>query len=153
MTQPIVIIIQRPFRSLLNRLDHFLLHKNKNGYEKTNTSTRNKVWSTKICSVNSTSVSQKFYNISVRVSLQREYHLTKAVQAVIGRIVVVGALTCCSLVQGVCNLKATQMNVQRSLNREPTLYDFELGYNFMKATKNIWCAKGESIIDHNTVTR
>ena len=32
-------------------------------------------------------------------------------------------------------------------------YDFELGHNATEATKNIYCAKGEDIEDHNTETR
>ena len=32
------------------------------------------------------------------------------------------------------------------------LYEFELGYDTVEATKNI-CAKGKGAFDHNTVTR
>ena len=33
------------------------------------------------------------------------------------------------------------------------LSEFELGYNFTKATKNICCAKSEEAVDHSVVTR
>ena len=33
------------------------------------------------------------------------------------------------------------------------LYEFELGHNTTEATKNIYCVKGESAVDHNTVNR
>ena len=42
------------------------------------------------------------------------------------------------------------MNVQYSVIWELILYKFKLGY---KATKIICCAKDESTVDHNTVTR
>ena len=38
------------------------------------------------------SVNQKFCNILVYASLQEVYHMTKAVQTVVGSIVVIGAL-------------------------------------------------------------
>ena len=41
--------------------------------------------------------------------------MTKAVQAVVGSIVVVGAFTCCALFHFVFDLKAVQMNMQQSL--------------------------------------
>ena len=64
----------------------------------------------------------------------------------IGSIVVVGALTCCALLNSVRDLKAVQMNVQRSLIREVMLYKFELGHKTAKATQNICCAKGEGAV-------
>ena len=48
-------------------------------------------------------------------------------------------------------LKATQMNVQRSLIQE--LYSFEQGHNTAEATKNICCVKKEDAADLSTVTR
>ena len=67
-------------------------------------------------------VSQKFCNILRRVSLRRLYHVTEAVQAVVGSIAVVSPLTHCAMIHFVCDLKAAQMNVQRRLIREPMLH-------------------------------
>ena len=66
---------------------------------------------------------------------------------------VVGALTRCALLHSVCDLKAIQMNVQRSQNRELILYDFDLDDNATEATKNIGCTKGEGTIDDSRVTK
>ena len=44
------------------------------------------------------------------------------------------------------------MNMQHSLIRELTLYEFELGRNVIEATINI-CVKCEGTVDHITVTR
>ena len=33
------------------------------------------------------------------------------------------------------------------------LHKFKLGHNATKATKNIYCAKGEGMVDYKTVTR
>ena len=88
-------------------------------------------------------MSQKFCNILVvRVSLRRGYHVVEAVQAVVGSIVVASVLICGALRHSVCDLKAAQMNVQWSLNRDIILFEFELDHNVLKATKNICCAKG-----------
>ena len=63
---------------------------------------------------------------------------------------IVGALTLYFL----CNLKASQMNVQRGLIQENMLYKFDEGHNAVKATKKRNCkAKDEGTVDHNTVTR
>ena len=45
------------------------------------------------------------------------------------------------------------MNMQCSLIMEVMLYEFELGYNASKATKNICCAKDEGAVNHNTVNK
>ena len=45
--------------------------------------------------------------------------------AVVGGIVVVGALTRCVLLYYVCDLKAAQINMFHSLIREFLLYEFE----------------------------
>ena len=50
-------------------------------------------------------------------------------------------------------LEATQMNVQCSLIQKLVLYKFELGHNAAEATKKICHVKGESTVDHSTVTR
>ena len=62
-------------------------------------------------------------------------------------IELVSVLSGFALFQSVCDLKATQMNMQR----EVKLYETELSHNTAKATKNIYCTKGE--VDHNEVTR
>ena len=54
---------------------------------------------------------------------------------------VVGALTHCALLHSICDLKATQMNMQFSLIEELMFYEFKLGHNVMEVTKNICCAK------------
>ena len=52
-----------------------------------------------------------------------------------GSIVVDGALTRCTLLHCVCDLKITQMNVQSSLMWEIMLYEeFEQGNNAIKET-------------------
>ena len=53
----------------------------------------------------------------------------------------------------VCDSKATSMNMQHILIQELIHYKFKLGNNTMEATKNIFHAKGEGIVDHSTVTR
>ena len=42
---------------------------------------------------------------------------------VVDSIVVVGVLTCCALFYYMCDVKATQLNVQLSLIWEPMLYE------------------------------
>ncbi len=60
-----------------------------------------------------------------------------------GSIAVVGALTHRSLLHYLCNLKAAQINVQRSLIKEHMLYKFELDDDTVKAIKNICGSKEE----------
>ena len=55
----------------------------------------------------------------------------------------------CALLHSVCDLKGTQMNMQREL----MLYEFTLDHNVAEATKNIFCAKGEDAVVYNTVNR
>ena len=71
-----------------------------------------------------------------------EYHLSKAV----GSIVVVSALTCCAL-HAMCNLKATQMNMEHHLIWELRLYELKQGHDPVEITKNVCCMKGEVAID------
>ena len=52
-----------------------------------------------------------FCNILGLARLLHVYHMTEAVQAVAGTIMVFGALTNCALLHLVYNLKAAQMNV------------------------------------------
>ena len=52
----------------------------------------------------------KFCNILVCTSLWDVYYITKAVQAVIGRMLAIGALTLCSWLASMCGLKAVQIN-------------------------------------------
>ena len=67
---------------------------------------------------------------------------------IVGSIVLVGAFTHCVLLLLICNLKATEMNVQCSLIQELIIYKF-----ILEATKNICCLKGEIAIDHSIVHR
>ena len=53
----------------------------------------------------------------------------------------------------VCDLKASQMNVQCNLIQEHMLDEFELSDNAGEANKKICYAKGECDVDHSTVTR
>ena len=71
----------------------------------------------------------------------------------VGSIVVVGVLTCCALLNSVCNLKGAQINIQCNLIQELMLYKFKLVHNATEATKNICCAKGKGAVDHSSVTR
>ena len=91
-------------------------------------------------------VNQKFYNILARTSVQRVCLMTKAVQPVVGIIGVVGALRLCTLLHFVCNLKATYMNVQRSLFQEFQFSEIELGDNATEKTKKVCYTKSEGVI-------
>ena len=75
------------------------------------------------------------------------------VPAVVGSIVVVGALTRCALLQSVYDVKAVQMNVLSSLIREFMLYEFELAHYAAEATTNICCTKCEDTIDYSTLSK
>ena len=66
----------------------------------------------------------------------KQFKLLK-VLTLVGSIVVVGVLTHCALLYSMCDLKAVQMNMCCSLFWELMLHVFELGYNFMEATKDI----------------
>ena len=55
---------------------------------------------------------------------------------------VVGALTNCVLLHSMCNLKATQMNMQCSVMWELMYYELEVAHDAMEATKNICFVKG-----------
>ena len=59
-------------------------------------------------------------------------------------------LTCCVLLHSMCDLKATQMNVQCTLIQELIFYEFDLGYNAVKVTYKICCVKGEDAVDQST---
>ena len=66
-----------------------------------------------------------FWNILARARLGHMYHMTKAVQsAMVGSMVVFGALTYCALLHPICYLKTAQMNMQDSLIQEVILYKF-----------------------------
>ena len=76
----------------------------------------------------------------------------KKVPGVVGSIMVVGVLTSCALLYCVCDLKAAQMNMDCCLIWKLMLYKFKLDHNTAEATKNICYAKGQSVVDHGTVT-
>ena len=69
-------------------------------------------------------MSQKLYSITAGISV------SEAVQAVVG-----DALTCCSLLHPVRNLKDAEMSVQCSLIQELVLYEFKLGHYAMEGIK------------------
>ena len=48
---------------------------------------------------------------------------------------VLGALTHCTLLHSLSNLKVAQMKVQCGLTREFVLYEFELGHNTAESAK------------------
>ena len=73
-----------------------------------------------------TRVSQKFSNI-LCTNLQCVYHMIKVVQAVVGSIAVVGALTC-ALFPSVSDLNFAQMNVQYSQIQEIRLYHCQVNW-------------------------
>ena len=64
-------------------------------------------------------------------------------------MLVAGVLTCCALLHSEYDLEIAQMNVQRNLIQVFIRYEFELGDNESKSTKNIGCAKGEGAVDHS----
>ena len=99
---------------------------------------------------NNTRVSQKFSNILPRACLRRVYQQFKPwyVSAVLGSIVVVGALTCV-LLHSVCDLKITQLNMQRRLIRLLMLYEFEQNHNAAEVTKKISWATGEDAVNRS----
>ena len=43
--------------------------------------------------------------------------------------------------------------MQHSLIQELILYKFKLGYEAIKATKNIYCVKDKGTVNHSTVTK
>ena len=55
--------------------------------------------------------------------------MTKTIQVVVGSIVAVGALSCCSLFNPDYDLKATLMDLLRNLVPDLILYEFKLGLN------------------------
>ena len=66
----------------------------------------------------------------------------------VGSIVVVVAL-----LHFVCDLKATQINVQYCLIWEFMFYELELAHNAAETIKNICWVKGEGAFDHSTTTK
>ena len=65
----------------------------------------------------------------------------------VGSIVVVSALTCV-LFHSMCDLKATQINVQCNLIMGIILYEFELGHNTTDITYNICSVKSDGAVHH-----
>ena len=56
-------------------------------------------------------MSKNFCNILVHVSLGCVYYVTETVEAIAGSTEVVGALTYCTLLYSMSDLKTSQMNV------------------------------------------
>ena len=103
-----------------------------------------------------TQISQKFYNILVCASLWHTYHMTKAVQAMENTHSTRwyhGSWCAYILCIASLHMKATQMNVQHSLDQELMVLEFELSHNITEATKTVCFVKGEGAIDHNIVIR
>ena len=89
-----------------------------------------------------TNMREKFSNISVHVSLQHIYHMTKVVQVEEGIMIVVCAMTSYAL------LHSVKMNMQQNPIWELMLHSFELSHDTTKATKNTCCAKVKDVVDH-----
>ena len=94
-------------------------------------------------------VSQKSYNILVHANFWHSYIVTKSVWPVevVGSILLVGALTHCTILHFMCDLKMTP-KVWCSLIQKLKLYKFELGQNVTEATKAfiVWKVKAQLII-------
>ena len=69
-------------------------------------------------------------------------HVTKTMVGSHSCNVIVGKLTCCSLLHSVCDLKTSTDEHAMESNLE-MLYKFELSHNTAETTKNICCVKGE----------
>ena len=65
--------------------------------------------------------------------------MIETVKAVKGCIVLFYALTRCTLLHSIYDLKGIQMNMQRSLIRELRLHGFKVGHYAMEAIKIIRC--------------
>ena len=91
---------------------------------------------------------QKFCNIFVDASLQCIYQITKAVQAVVGSVKAVGALTHC-LNASLHMWFKSHTDEHAKLPKLETLASSKLGHNATKATKNICWAKSEGAVDYN----
>ena len=59
----------------------------------------------------------------------------------VGSNALVSALTRCALLDCVCDLKASQMNVKRILIREHMIFELELGYNATETVKEIFVVR------------
>ena len=73
------------------------------------------------------------------------YHETKAVQAVVGNIVVVGTLTCYVLLYSVCDLKAAWINMPYSLIQELILYEFNLSHDAVEENQKTFMVQNLEI--------
>ena len=91
--------------------------------------------------VDFTTTSQKFCYILVRATLWTNQLKPWSIPAVVDSIMVVGALTRCTSIHTMCELKSVQMNVKRCPIRKLAPYKFKLDHNAAKVTKNICCAK------------
>ena len=80
-----------------------------------------------------TRLSQKLCNLLVQASLWHIYHVTKAVQAVLGNGMLWHTMYCFTLY----DLKVAQMNVQFHLIQKIMFYKLELSHNTAEVTKNI----------------
>ena len=117
------------------------------------TDSTKKNFTQKFVSVNVTRVSKKFCNILVTcllealISPERSSSSREKSSFVVGNKVIVGALTRCALFHPACDLRTTQINVQRSLIWEFMLYDFEQGHNATEANKRICPARNKDTVD------
>ena len=82
----------------------------------------------------------------------KQFSLWK-VSIIVGRIVVVGVLTCSTLLYWVYGFKTTLMKMQKSLIYELMLYKYEVGWDAAEATKSICCTKCKGSVDQSKVTK
>ena len=68
------------------------------------------------------------------------------VSAMVGSILVIVVPIRFALVHSVFNLKAAQINIQHSLIWKLTIYVFELSYDAVRETKNIFSKKDEDTV-------
>ena len=96
-------------------------------------------------------MSQRFCDIFVRASFQCVYHGNEFnpcwVPVMVGSMV--DALTSFALLNIVCDIISSQINVQSSRIRKLLLYEFDLSQNPAEATKNICYSKGEGAVDQS----
>ena len=92
--------------------------------------------------------SHKFCNILVCANLQFN-NISEAIWAIETTWYMVIGVLKYALLHFICDLKATQMNIQYSLILELMFYNFKLGHNVTEVTKNISCVKGESAVDQS----
>ena len=86
----------------------------------------------------------------VRISLDRSSSSRSRNPSVLGSIMVVGALTCYSLLHSVSDQKASEVNEHTSLIRDLMICELSLRLNNAEAAKNICCAQFIIVASNST---